>query len=151
MWRMMYYCSLLFAVLFYLTDYFDKQGDLGHKLFNLPLPLNCVLATGGIMVAGIGWFFLIKFNNHLTEDRVGLTSIKYWYFDEWLRYIVYSSTSEQEILKKIEEGCSPKKDSFFLAAFVIIIFLALCIVLFRLFYPLPLGTCPYLESFGVPV
>ena len=26
MWRMMYYCSVLFAVLFYLTDYFDKRG-----------------------------------------------------------------------------------------------------------------------------
>ena len=151
MWRMMYYCSVLFAVLFYLTDYFDKRGDLGHKVFNFPLPLNCVLATLSITVAVLGLNFLIKFNSHLTDDRVRLASIMYWYFDEWLKYIVYSSINEQQILKKMEDGCSSKKDSFFLVTFVIIIILALCIVLFRIFHPLPLGICPYLESLGVAV
>ena len=151
MWRMMYYCSIIFAVLFYLTDYFDKRGYLGHRLFHLPLPLNCVLATLAITVAVLGLLLLIKFNRHLIDDRVGLANIMYWYYDEWLKYIVYSSITEEQILKRIEDGLSFKKDRSFLFTFVLIIILSLCVVLFRIFYHPPLGRCPYLEGLGVAV
>ncbi len=140
MWRMIYYCLVLFAVLFYLADFYGKRGNLEHPLFHLPytnfeVSINHVLFISSLFVAVIGLYFLYNFSRHLKDERVGLANIKYWYFDTWLRYIVYSSLqnlSGQQILERMEKECSNRKDLFYLATFIIVIIAALAIVAFRI-------------------
>jgi hypothetical protein len=161
MWRMIYYCLVLFGVLFYLADYFDKKKKLGHIIFDLPCNINfyffswtsvsvaTVLLLFACIVVVIGLCFLRNFSYNLQAERVGLANIKYWYFDTWLRYIVYSSLKridEQEILKRMEEECSLWKDKLFFFIFAFVIIGALAVVVFRLYYKFPQSICPYLSN-----
>jgi len=161
MWRMLYYCLVLFGVLFYLADYFDKKRKLGHIFFDLPCNINfyffswtsvsvaTVLLLFACIVAVIGLYFLWNFSSHLQAERIGVANIKYWYFDTWLRYIVYlplKRIDEQEILKRMEEECSYWKDNLFFFTFGLVIIGALAVVWFRLYYKFPQGICPYLSN-----
>ena len=160
-WRMIYYCLVLFGVLFYLTDYFHKKNRLGHTFFDLPFSIDfhfftwssvsvaTVLCWFSFIIAGIGFYFLWNFSSHLQAERIGLANIKYWYFDTWLLYIVYSSLKkidEQKIAQRMVKECSFWKDKFFFFTFVLVIVGALAIVTFRIYYKFPQGICPYLSN-----
>ena len=150
MWRMIYYCLALFGVLFYLADYFDKKRQLDHIFFSwTSVSVATVLLLFACIVVVIGLYFLWNFSSHLQAERIGLANITYWYFDTWLRYIVYSSPKgidEQEILKRMEKECSYWKDKLFFFTFGLVIIGAFAVVVFRLYYKFPQGICPYLSN-----
>ncbi len=151
MWRMIYYCSVLFGVIFYLTDYCGKKGKLEYLLFHLPrtnigIPINYVLAFFSVMVAFIGVYILFNFNSHLRAEREGQANITYWYLDVWLKYIVCLPSEKlnpDEILKRLVKGCALWKDKYFLITVILIILVAFCIVWFHIFYSFPQNVCPY--------
>jgi hypothetical protein len=156
MWRMIYYCSVLFAVIFYLADYCGKKGKLEDLLFQLPynisVSINHVLAIFSGIVAYIGLQFLYNFNCHLRAEREGQANITYWYFDVWFKYMVCLPSEKlkpEEILEKLVKGCHLWKDKFFLIIFMLIILGALGIVLFHIYCSFPQAVCPYERVIGV--